>query len=242
MNIPMTPHQYHPDAMDNCAVCGEGMMDPRHVAYRTASADEWRNLWQQAVDAKALADRKIGELEERLRALTASPQKDGAWTCKACGFRGFWRGGLHCIDGKVVATDVEPASPQKVPCEHEAIRAPQVADGYVCHKCGESVCGYPKCGCPEPWDCRKLGALGTVEKHAKVASPQKDKAREAWTPHGIKREGECVWVQDSDGPWNTSCGITWEFNEGGPNENNAHFCHHCGGALLPQYFSEVAHD
>lgn len=21
----------------------------------------------------------------------------GAWTCKACGFRGFWRGGTHCV-------------------------------------------------------------------------------------------------------------------------------------------------
>lgn len=23
----------------------------------------------------------------------------GAWTCGACGFRGFWRGGPHCADG-----------------------------------------------------------------------------------------------------------------------------------------------
>jgi hypothetical protein len=22
----------------------------------------------------------------------------GAWTCKACGFRGFWRGGPHCAE------------------------------------------------------------------------------------------------------------------------------------------------
>lgn len=26
------------------------------------------------------------------------PSSDlGAWTCKACGFRGFWRGGPHCV-------------------------------------------------------------------------------------------------------------------------------------------------
>ena len=55
-------------------------------------------------------------------------------------------------------------------------------------------------------------------------------------PVGITREDVCIWTQDSDGPWNTSCGVTWEFNDGGPAENSAHFCHHCGGVLLSNPF------
>lgn len=29
-------------------------------------------------------------------------------------------------------------------------------------------------------------------------------------PAGITRQDVCIWTQDSDGPWNTSCGVTWE--------------------------------
>ena len=57
-------------------------------------------------------------------------------------------------------------------------------------------------------------------------------------PAGITRQDICIWTQDSDGPWNTSCGVTWEFTDGGPAENGAHFCHHCGGVLLADPFSE----
>lgn len=62
----------------------------------------------------------------------------------------------------------------------------------------------------------------------------------AWTPHGVKREEVCVWVQDSDGPWNTSCGKVFEFTNEGPAENEANFCYHCGGALLPEPYSDAA--
>ena len=34
----------------------------------------------------------------------------GAWTCKVCGFRGFWRGGAHCPDG-VTASDHQTFPP-----------------------------------------------------------------------------------------------------------------------------------
>lgn len=57
-------------------------------------------------------------------------------------------------------------------------------------------------------------------------------------PAGVTRQDVCIWTQDSDGPWNTSCGVTWEFNEGGPSENGAHFCHHCGGVLMAQPFAD----
>lgn len=57
-------------------------------------------------------------------------------------------------------------------------------------------------------------------------------------PAGITRQDVCIWTQDSDGPWNTSCGVTWEYNDGGPAENKAHFCHHCGGVLLADPFAD----
>ena len=48
----------------------------------------------------------------------------------------------------------------------------------------------------------------------------------------------CVWMQDSDGPWNTSCGHTFEFTDGGPHQNDAVWCQYCGGKLLPEYYAE----
>lgn len=53
--------------------------------------------------------------------------------------------------------------------------------------------------------------------------------------HVAVAESHCVWVQDSDGPWNTSCGHVFEFIDGGPHENGATWCQYCGGKLLPQY-------
>ena len=50
----------------------------------------------------------------------------------------------------------------------------------------------------------------------------------------------CVWMQDSDGSWATSCGKQWEFISGDPKSNEQHFCHHCGGVLLAESFSDDA--
>lgn len=57
-------------------------------------------------------------------------------------------------------------------------------------------------------------------------------------PPVVTRQNVCIWTQDSDGTWNTSCSKTWEFIEGGPTDNEMHFCHHCGGALIAESFSE----
>lgn len=59
-------------------------------------------------------------------------------------------------------------------------------------------------------------------------------------PSGVKRQDVCVWMQDSDGTWCTSCGVTWEFIDGMPADNKAHFCHHCGGVLLGDGFEEAS--
>ena len=49
----------------------------------------------------------------------------------------------------------------------------------------------------------------------------------------------CVWIEDSDGVWNTDCGVTWVFSDGSPAENRTNFCHHCGHPVKPQTHIET---
>ena len=57
-------------------------------------------------------------------------------------------------------------------------------------------------------------------------------------PSGVTRQDVCIWTQDSDGPWCGSCGVVWEFIDGGPKDNKTHFCPRCGGVLLAEPFAE----
>ena len=46
-----------------------------------------------------------------------------------------------------------------------------------------------------------------------------------------KDAGECVWTVDysyEGDTWDGCCGAKWTFTEGGPAENNLHFCPECG--------------
>ena len=52
----------------------------------------------------------------------------------------------------------------------------------------------------------------------------------------------CLWVQDSDGIWNTNCGVAFEFNEGLPKDNHANFCHNCGKPLIADAYIEEDND
>jgi len=38
----------------------------------------------------------------------------------------------------------------------------------------------------------------------------------------------CLWGQDDDGVWETSCGHAFEFNDGDPADNAFLFCPFCG--------------
>lgn len=49
----------------------------------------------------------------------------------------------------------------------------------------------------------------------------------------------CLWVQDSDGVWQTNCGVSFEFNSGLPKDNNANFCHNCGKPLITDAYNET---
>lgn len=40
--------------------------------------------------------------------------------------------------------------------------------------------------------------------------------------------GWCHWTEDENGAWQTACGHTFEFNDGGPVENEQQFCGYCG--------------
>ncbi|MBR8423861.1 hypothetical protein [Burkholderia cenocepacia] len=44
---------------------------------------------------------------------------------------------------------------------------------------------------------------------------------------------ECEWKCDDidNGIWESSCGESWSFIDGGPIENRMLFCHRCGGKL-----------
>jgi hypothetical protein len=41
----------------------------------------------------------------------------------------------------------------------------------------------------------------------------------------------CEWSYDADGYWNTSCGGTWVFTDGTPEENEILYCHKCGNPI-----------
>lgn len=48
-----------------------------------------------------------------------------------------------------------------------------------------------------------------------------------------KLKATCVWyTDDSDGDvWETNCGQTFQFNDGGQKENRFRFCYFCGKPL-----------
>ncbi len=42
----------------------------------------------------------------------------------------------------------------------------------------------------------------------------------------------CKWSYDDDGFWESACGSSWVFNDGGPIENECNFCQKCGGKVM----------
>lgn len=57
----------------------------------------------------------------------------------------------------------------------------------------------------------------------------------------LRAAPECAWTYDtSTDSWDSACGEKWQFNDGGPAENNCRFCQGCGGrvAARPQEASD----
>ena len=48
----------------------------------------------------------------------------------------------------------------------------------------------------------------------------------------------CLWGQDEDGMWETSCGRAFEFNDGDPADNAFLFCPFCGKQLKTMVYEE----
>ena len=42
------------------------------------------------------------------------------------------------------------------------------------------------------------------------------------------RRDKCTWKEDDANDWDTECGHTFMFNDGGPNDNRFAFCPYCG--------------
>ena len=43
----------------------------------------------------------------------------------------------------------------------------------------------------------------------------------------------CEWEEDDSGTWSCSkCGASWEFNNGGPEDNDMHYCPKCGRGII----------
>ena len=78
--------------------------------------------------------------------------------------------------------------------------------------------------------CDKLnehhGSLGKEAKLPIYATPQPTQAQTVAVPL------TCEWAHnEDDGFWDTECGQSWRFDDGGPKENHMNFCHCCGKPL-----------
>lgn len=47
---------------------------------------------------------------------------------------------------------------------------------------------------------------------------------------------KCLWAEDIDGNWDTSCGEKFTVTEGCPSENNMKFCAYCSKELIEKMF------
>lgn len=51
-------------------------------------------------------------------------------------------------------------------------------------------------------------------------------------------ESKCIWTQDEDGIWDTSCGGKFEVSFDTPRENGMNYCCYCGKSLTQKEFEE----
>jgi hypothetical protein len=48
----------------------------------------------------------------------------------------------------------------------------------------------------------------------------------------------CTWREDEDGQWESDCGLSWAFPEGGPADNQMSYCPKCGRQLVAVAWEE----
>ncbi len=94
-------------------------------------------------------------------------------------------------------------------------------------------CGYECCG-----GGRDVDRMGLQQDIAVVLQRI---ARLAWEARGAADGATCAWTLDDAGGdcmWETQCGYAFEFNDGGPADNGAAFCLHCGKRLVESRTSD----
>ena len=74
-------------------------------------------------------------------------------------------------------------------------------------------------------------AIAQRDAHAKELYAAGKELAEA-RGHCQPRVDACVWTDDEEGVWSSSCGHLWIINEGSPSENSMKFCHACGCKLI----------
>jgi hypothetical protein len=52
------------------------------------------------------------------------------------------------------------------------------------------------------------------------------------------KQEKCVWTEDEDGIWNTSCGNAFIMNDETPSENDFKFCCFCGKLLVEEKYHD----
>lgn len=84
---------------------------------------------------------------------------------------------------------------------------------YFCPECCQESPGHEKfCEAGNAIDALEAGRLVVVEKT------------------------KCLWAEDIDGNWDTSCGGKFTVTEGCPSENNMKFCTYCSKELSEKMF------
>lgn len=69
-------------------------------------------------------------------------------------------------------------------------------------------------------------AEAVLAMDAALSTPQPTQAQAGAVPL------TCEWAHnEDDGFWDTECGQSWRFDDGGPKENHMNFCHCCGKPL-----------
>ena len=79
-----------------------------------------------------------------------------------------------------------------------------------------------------------------AEKNALLARAERAEAAEKallMSEAALKKwqSATCHWScpePEDDAYWETDCGLVWEFQEGGPRENDVRFCPKCGRRLV----------
>ena len=62
----------------------------------------------------------------------------------------------------------------------------------------------------------------------KVKVKEADPAETGTNAPSTHGDSVCLWTEDKDSVWETTCGHSFIFNDGGPHDNEFEFCPYCG--------------